>query len=105
MAGATTASCCGRWRPACGAALSNSLLLLLIFWEALTAILFLFVNTGLKERAASDGAAKSFIMLGLSDAALFLAVALIWVQFRHAVDGANSRSSSVTERRPPSTSS
>lgn len=64
-----------------GAALSNSLLLLLIFWEALTAILFLFANTGLKEKVASEGAAKSFIMLGLSDAALFLAVALIWVRF------------------------
>ena len=64
-----------------GAVLSNSLLLLLIFWEALTAILFFYVNMGRKEKEASDGAAKSFIMLGLSDAALFLAVALIWVRF------------------------
>ena len=64
-----------------GAALSNNLLLLLIFWEALTAILFLFANLGRNEKAASEGAAKSFIMLGLSDAALFLAIALIWVRF------------------------
>ena len=64
-----------------GAALSNSLLLLLIFWEALTAILFLFANTGRREKEASEGASKSFILLGLSDAALFLAVALIWVRF------------------------
>ncbi len=64
-----------------GAALSNSLLLLLIFWEALTAILFMFANLGRNEKAASEGAAKSFIMLGLSDAALFLAIALIWVRF------------------------
>jgi len=64
-----------------GAVLSNSLLLLLIFWEALTAILFFYVNMGRKKEAASAGAAKSFIMLGLSDAALFLAVALIWVRF------------------------
>ncbi|MFH1689074.1 MAG: complex I subunit 5 family protein [Candidatus Eisenbacteria bacterium] len=64
-----------------GAVLSNSLLLLLIFWEALTAVLFFFVNMGRREQEASDGAAKSFVMLGLSDAALFLAVALIWVRF------------------------
>jgi formate hydrogenlyase subunit 3/multisubunit Na+/H+ antiporter MnhD subunit len=64
-----------------GAVLSNSLLLLLIFWEALTAILFLYVNLGRKKTEAAKGAAKSFIMLGLSDAALFLAVALIWVRF------------------------
>jgi formate hydrogenlyase subunit 3/multisubunit Na+/H+ antiporter MnhD subunit len=64
-----------------GAALSNSLLLLLIFWEALTAILFLYANTGRNEKDASEGASKSFILLGLSDAALFLAVALIWVRF------------------------
>jgi formate hydrogenlyase subunit 3/multisubunit Na+/H+ antiporter MnhD subunit len=64
-----------------GAVLSNNLLLLLIFWEALTAILFLYVNTGTKEREASAGAAKSFIMLGLSDAALFIAIAVIWVRF------------------------
>jgi formate hydrogenlyase subunit 3/multisubunit Na+/H+ antiporter MnhD subunit len=65
----------------CGAVMSNSLLVLLIFWEALTAILFFFVNTGKKKNEASDGAAKSFIMLGLSDAALFVAVALIWVKY------------------------
>jgi formate hydrogenlyase subunit 3/multisubunit Na+/H+ antiporter MnhD subunit len=64
-----------------GAVLSNNLLLLLIFWEALTAILFFYVNTGTNEGEAAAGASKSFIMLGLSDAALFLAVALIWVRF------------------------
>jgi formate hydrogenlyase subunit 3/multisubunit Na+/H+ antiporter MnhD subunit len=64
-----------------GAALSNSLLLLLIFWEALTAILFMFANLGKQENEAAEGAAKSFVMLGLSDAALFIGVALIWVRF------------------------
>ena len=64
-----------------GAVLSNNLILLLMFWEALTAILFLFANLGRDERVAADGAAKSFVMLGLSDAALFIAVALIWVRF------------------------
>ncbi|MCK4409596.1 MAG: NADH-quinone oxidoreductase subunit L, partial [Candidatus Eisenbacteria sp.] len=64
-----------------GAVLSNNLLLLLIFWEALTAVLFFYVNLGRNKAEAAKGAAKSFIMLGLSDAALFLAVALIWVRF------------------------
>ena len=65
----------------CGAILSNSLLVLLLFWEALTAILFIYVNTGRKKEDASAGASKSFILLGLSDAALFLAMGLIWVRF------------------------
>ncbi len=65
----------------CGAVLSNSLLILLIFWEALTAILYLYINLGKKRAEASDGASKSFLMLGFSDAALFLAVALIWVKY------------------------
>jgi formate hydrogenlyase subunit 3/multisubunit Na+/H+ antiporter MnhD subunit len=64
-----------------GAVLSNNLLLLLIFWEALTAILFMFANLGTNEADSAEGAAKSFVMLGLSDAALFIAVALIWVRF------------------------
>lgn len=65
----------------CGAVLSNSLLILLIFWEVLTAILFLYINLGRKRDEASAGASKSFLMLGFSDAALFLAVALIWVKY------------------------
>ena len=65
----------------CGAVLANSLLVLLIFWEALTAILFVYVNTGRKKLDASQGAAKSFVMLGLSDAALFIAIAFIWVRY------------------------
>ncbi|MBM3308011.1 MAG: hypothetical protein FJY74_06780 [Candidatus Eisenbacteria bacterium] len=66
---------------ACGAALSNSLLVLLLFWEVLTAILFLYVNLGAKKDEASAGASKSFIMLGLSDAALFISVAYLWVNY------------------------
>jgi len=64
-----------------GAALANSLIILLLFWEMLTAILFVYVNIGRKKLEASDGAAKSFIMLGLSDAALFIGVAMIWARF------------------------
>jgi formate hydrogenlyase subunit 3/multisubunit Na+/H+ antiporter MnhD subunit len=65
----------------CGAALSNSLLMLLMFWEALTAILFILVNLGKDKDEASAGASKSFVLLGLSDAALFIGVAYIWVRY------------------------
>ena len=64
-----------------GAALADSLLVLLMFWEALTAILFFFVNAGARKDEANAGAAKSFAMLGFSDAALFIAIAFIWVRF------------------------
>ncbi len=66
----------------CGAVLANNLLVLLIFWEALTAILFFYVSLGRKKDEAADGAAKSFVMLGLSDAAMFIAIALIWMKYR-----------------------
>jgi len=66
---------------ACGAALSNSLLLLLLFWEVLTVLLFVYVNLGARKDDASAGASKSFVMLGLSDAALFISVAYIWVHY------------------------
>jgi len=65
----------------CGAALSNSLLMLLMFWEALTAILFILVNLGKDKEEASQGASKSFVLLGLSDAALFIGVAYIWARY------------------------
>lgn len=64
-----------------GAVLSNNLLVLLIFWEALTAILFFYVNLGRKKEEASFGASKSFILLALSDAAMFIAIAYIWVRY------------------------
>ena len=80
----------GRWHyalllwtvaAACGAVLANSLLVLLVFWEALTAVLFVYVNLGVKKYEASAGAAKSFVLLGLSDAALFISVIYIWVSY------------------------
>jgi formate hydrogenlyase subunit 3/multisubunit Na+/H+ antiporter MnhD subunit len=61
-----------------GAVLADNLLVLLIFWEALTAILFFLVNMGDKDHEKS--AAKAFAILGLSDAAMLLGVILIWVQ-------------------------
>jgi formate hydrogenlyase subunit 3/multisubunit Na+/H+ antiporter MnhD subunit len=61
-----------------GAVLADNLLVLLMFWEALTAILFFLVNMGDKDH--EKAAAKAFSILGLSDAAMLLGVVLIWVQ-------------------------
>ncbi len=61
-----------------GAVLADNLLILLMFWEALTAILFFLVNMGEKDH--EKAAAKAFTILGLSDAAMLLGVILVWVQ-------------------------
>ena len=63
---------------AAGAVLADNLLILLIFWEALTAVLFFLVNMGGKDH--EKGAAKAFAILGLSDAAMLMGVVLIWAQ-------------------------
>jgi formate hydrogenlyase subunit 3/multisubunit Na+/H+ antiporter MnhD subunit len=57
------------------AALANNLLLLLLGWEAVTLMLYLLV--GLGREGAREGSAKSFILLGLSDCALLLGIALL----------------------------
>jgi len=59
-----------------GVLLSNHLLLLLIFWEIVTASLYLLITTGGKN--ANFAATKSFAMIGLSDGALLLGSALVW---------------------------
>ncbi len=63
---------------ATGAVLSNNLLLLLVFWEALTALLFFMTNMGDKDH--EKGAAKAFTILGLSDAAMLAGIVLVWLQ-------------------------
>lgn len=62
---------------ASGAVLANNLFLLLVCWEIVTLMLFLLVNS--EKGDASFSAGKSFIILGFSDACLFLSMALIWV--------------------------
>ncbi len=57
------------------AALANNLLLMLIGWEIVTLMLYLLV--GLGGAKARDGAAKTFVMLGLSDGALLLGIVLL----------------------------
>jgi formate hydrogenlyase subunit 3/multisubunit Na+/H+ antiporter MnhD subunit len=61
---------------AAGVVLADNLLILLMFWEILTAILFFMTNMG--EKGHEKSAAKAFTVLGLSDAAMLFGVILIW---------------------------
>ena len=60
-----------------GVLLSNHLLLLLIFWEIVTVSLYLLITTG--GRNSNFAATKSFAMIGASDAAFLLGIAMVWV--------------------------
>jgi len=60
-----------------GVLLSNHLLLLLIFWEIVTASLYLLIATGGKN--TNFAATKSFAMLGASDAAFLLGIGIVWL--------------------------
>ena len=59
-----------------GVLLANNLLVLLIFWELLTALLFFLITIG--GKAARHPAGKSFVILGFADAALLLGILLVW---------------------------
>ena len=59
-----------------GILLSNHLLFLLIFWEIVTASLYLLISTG--GRNSNFAATKSFAMIGASDAAFMLGILMIW---------------------------
>jgi len=61
---------------AVGAVFSENLIFFLICWEVTTLMLYLLVNLG--PEPARKEAAKSFVMLGLSDCALLLGIALLW---------------------------
>lgn len=61
---------------AAGILLSNHLLVLLIFWEIVTASLYLLITTG--GRNSNFAATKSFAMIGASDAAFMLGVFTVW---------------------------
>ena len=60
-----------------GILLSNHLLFLLVFWEIVTASLYLLITTGGKN--SNFAATKSFAMIGASDGALLLGIAMVWV--------------------------
>ncbi|UCG57319.1 MAG: hypothetical protein JSU70_20930 [Phycisphaerales bacterium] len=59
-----------------GILLSNHLLFLLIFWEIVTASLYVLITTG--GRNSNFAATKSFAMIGASDAAFLLGVMMAW---------------------------
>jgi formate hydrogenlyase subunit 3/multisubunit Na+/H+ antiporter MnhD subunit len=59
-----------------GILLSDNLLFLLIFWEIVTASLYLLITTG--GRNSNFAATKSFAMIGASDAAFLLGIAMVW---------------------------
>jgi NADH:ubiquinone oxidoreductase subunit 5 (subunit L)/multisubunit Na+/H+ antiporter MnhA subunit len=58
-----------------GVALSNNLILLLIFWGFLGFTLYSLINT---EVGASATAKKTFIIVGGTDALMLLGIAIIW---------------------------
>ena len=59
-----------------GILLSNHLLFLLIFWEIVTVSLYILITTGGKN--SNFAATKSFAMIGASDAAFLLGIAMVW---------------------------
>jgi len=61
-----------------GVILSDNLLMLLIFWEIVTASLYILITTGGKH--SNFAATKSFAMIAASDAALLIGILMIWAQ-------------------------
>jgi formate hydrogenlyase subunit 3/multisubunit Na+/H+ antiporter MnhD subunit len=59
-----------------GILLSDHLLFLLIFWEIVTAALYIMITTG--GRNSNFAATKSFAMIGASDGAFLLGIAMVW---------------------------
>jgi formate hydrogenlyase subunit 3/multisubunit Na+/H+ antiporter MnhD subunit len=63
---------------ASGVFLSSNLLFLLIFWEMVTFVFFLYINLG-SGKSISDAARKTYVILGFADAFLLFGVGYIWV--------------------------
>ncbi len=61
---------------ACGALISNHLILLLVFWGFIGLTLYLMI--GMAGPGASDVSKKTFIIVGGSDAFLLLGIAILW---------------------------
>jgi formate hydrogenlyase subunit 3/multisubunit Na+/H+ antiporter MnhD subunit len=61
-----------------GVFLSSNLLSLLISWEMVTAIFFLYINLG-KGKTTSEAARKTYAILGFSDAFLLFGIGYLWV--------------------------
>ena len=63
---------------ASGVFLSSNLLSLLIFWEMVTAVFFLYINLG-KGDGVSEAARKTYVILGFADAFFLFGITYIWV--------------------------
>jgi formate hydrogenlyase subunit 3/multisubunit Na+/H+ antiporter MnhD subunit len=63
---------------ASGVFLSSNLLFVLIFWEMITAVFFLYINLG-KGKEISEAARKTYVILGFADAFFLFGVIYIWV--------------------------
>ena len=63
---------------ASGVFLSTNLLSLLVFWEMVTAVFFLYLNSN-KTKAASEAARKTYVILGFADAFFLFGIGYIWV--------------------------
>jgi formate hydrogenlyase subunit 3/multisubunit Na+/H+ antiporter MnhD subunit len=63
---------------ASGVFLSSNLLFVLIFWEMVTAVFFLYINLG-KGKGISEAARKTYVILGFADAFFLFGVVYIWV--------------------------
>jgi NADH-quinone oxidoreductase subunit L len=59
-----------------GAVLANNFVLMLVFWEALLIITYLFITLG--KNGAYRTATKSLILIGISDFLMILGIGLLW---------------------------
>jgi NADH:ubiquinone oxidoreductase subunit 5 (subunit L)/multisubunit Na+/H+ antiporter MnhA subunit len=59
-----------------GAVLANNFVLLIVFWETLLIITYLFITLGKND--AYKTATKSLVLLGISDFLLILGIGLLW---------------------------
>lgn len=77
-----------------GILLTDHLLFLLVFWEIVTASLYVLISTGGKH--SNFAATKSFAMIGASDAGFLLGIGMVWTLSRTFV---------ISEIHLPTTSS
>jgi NADH-quinone oxidoreductase subunit L len=59
-----------------GAVLANNFVLLIVFWETLLIITYLFITLG--KNGAYKTATKSLVLLGISDFLMILGIGLLW---------------------------
>ncbi len=71
---------------ACGAALANDFILLLVMWGFLGLTLYLLISLG--ETGAETAAKKTFIIVGASDSLMILGIGILWMLTgRFGMDG------------------